>query len=141
MLLFFLPFATNAQDYQKAAEDHCRCFQPLSDSVSSTTKDILIKASNGNNLMDSLKSQLRWLPVDTQRKFKNEFEKMTQLLENDDNPVALCMSRMEDKYRDIYVDETGPKVKRLIKEIRARDCQFLAAFMVMAIQWIENEKD
>jgi hypothetical protein len=127
-----------AQDYKKAADEHCQCFQPFADSISEVTKSTLIKATRGKSFKDSLMVEMSKLPPDDQSKLLAEMEQFAKAMDmaGEGEGLISCMGTLEEKYADIYKEEKN--ILQLVTVLQEKKCEFLAAIMILAIEGMKK---
>lgn len=137
-LLQLFAHPLQAQDYSKAAGEHCECFKPFEDSISELTKQTLIKATRGKSFKDSLAVEMAKMPIDDQSKLLTEMEQFSKAMEKageGEGPI-LCMVTLEEKYADIYKEEKN--MLQLVTVLQEKKCEFLAAIMILAIEGMKK---
>lgn len=129
----------NAQDYAKAADEHCKCFKPFDDSISKSTKHALIQATRGKSFRDSLVVEMGKMTTDEQKLLLTELEKFAKAMEmaGEGNGLISCMAGLEEKYGQIYMDDNNMVL--LIKKLQEQHCEFLAAVMILAMEEMKKE--
>jgi len=137
LMIFILQVSAQqvrAQDYNKAADEHCQCFKSFEDSISGVTKRTLIRATRGKSFKDSLVVEMSKLSVDDQAKLLMEMEQFAKAMEmaGDGEGLISCMVTLEEKYADIYKEEKS--MLQLITVLQEKKCEFLAAVMILVIE-------